>query len=263
VPLAPGFQAGRPIGTNPAEKSQNKEINAMSASNAKPAVVMVHGAWADGSSWSRVVRLLQADGVATIAAPIPLTSLSDDVQALDRALERASGPVILAAHAYAGAVIAATRNDRVRGLVFVAALAPDEGETVADVFYREPPHPQAPQLAPDAHGYIWMPDSGFPSAFAQHASKEENALFAAVQRPINVACIQEKAPKPLWKSVPSWYLVAEQDRMINPKTQEFMASRMTADTRHMNVDHTPIATAPGEVVALLRQALMATSHRPS
>ena len=232
----------------------------MSASSIKPAIVMVHGAWADGSSWHRVIRLLRADGVSAVAAPIPLTSLSDDVRALDRALERTTGPVVLAAHAYAGAVISSTRNDRVRGLAFIAALAPDEGETVADVFYREPPHPHAPQLAPDPHGYIWMPDSGFPSAFAQHASKEQNALFAAVQRPINVACIQEKAPKPLWKSLPSWYLLAEQDRMINPKTQEFMASRMKAGVQRMDVDHTPIATAPDKVVGVLQAVIAAISR---
>jgi pimeloyl-ACP methyl ester carboxylesterase len=232
----------------------------MNQTIAKPTVVMVHGAWADGSSWRSVIRFLQADGVAAVAAPIPLTSLSDDVRALDRVLERANGPVVLAAHAYAGAVIASTRSDRVRGLVFVAALAPDEGETVAEVFYREPPHPRAPQLAPDSHGYIWMPDSGFPSSFAQQASKEDNAMFAAVQRPIHVACIQEKAPTPLWRRVPSWYLLAEQDRMIHPKTQEFMAQRMKADIMRMNVDHTPIATAPDKVAALLRTVLAATSR---
>jgi pimeloyl-ACP methyl ester carboxylesterase len=231
----------------------------MGVSDAGPAVVVVHGAWADGSSWREVIQLLQAGGVAAVAAPIPLTSLSDDVRALDRTIERIDGPVVLAAHAYAGAVIAATTNDRVRGLVFVAALAPDEGETVADVFYREPPHPQAPQLAPDSHGFIWMPDSGFASAFAQHASKQENALFAALQRPINVACIQEKAPKPLWKKVPSWYLLAEEDRMINPKTQEFMASRMKANILRLPVDHTPIATAPDRVFELLKTALAASS----
>lgn len=229
----------------------------MNASNGTPTIVMVHGAWADGSSWKDVIQQLQADGVTAIAAPIPLTSLSDDVRALDRAIARTTGPVVLAAHAYAGAVIAATRSDRVRGLVFVAALAPDEGESVADVFYREPPHSLAPQLAPDSDGYIWMPDAAFPVAFAQHASKTENALFAAVQRPINVACIQEKSPKPLWKSVPSWYLLAEQDRMINPKAQEFMASRMKADIHRMDVDHTPIATAPDEVVGLLHKAMAA------
>jgi pimeloyl-ACP methyl ester carboxylesterase len=231
----------------------------MNPTNGKSTVVMVHGAWADGSSWKQVIGLLQSRGVATVAAPIPLTSLSDDVRALDRALERTNGPVVLTAHAYAGAVIGSTRNDRVRGLVFVSALAPDEGETVAEVFYREPPHPQAPQLAPDPHGFIWMPDSGFASAFAQDASTEENALFAAVQRPINVACIQEKAPRPLWKSVPSWYLVAKQDRMIHPKTQEFMASRMKADIQRIDVDHTPIVTAPDKVVGLILAALTVTS----
>ncbi len=232
----------------------------MSATNTTPTIVMVHGAWADGSSWQKVIRLLQADGIRTLAAPIPLTTLSEDVRALDRALERIDGPIVLAAHAYAGAVIGATTNDRVKSLAFVAALAPDEGETVADVFYREPPHPQAPQLAPDAHGFIWMPDSGFSSAFAQRASSEDNALFATVQRPIHVACIQEKAPKPLWKRRASWYLLARQDRMINPKTQEFMASRMNADIQRMDVDHAPIATAPQEVFEFLRTALKTTSR---
>lgn len=232
----------------------------MNAASAKPTIVMVHGAWADGSSWMKVIRLLQARGVAAIAAPIPLTSLSDDVRALDRALERTNGPVVLAAHAYAGAVIGSTQNDRVRALAFISALAPDEGETVAEVFYREPPLPEAPQLAPDAHGLIWMPDQGFPSAFAQYASKEEIGLFAAVQRPIHVACIQEKAPRQLWKSVPSWYLLAKHDRMINPKTQEFMAARMKAEVHRFDVDHTPIATAPDKVVEVILEALTVASR---
>lgn len=229
----------------------------MSMSHAHLTVVMVHGAWADGSSWRHVIRLLRADGVVSVAAPIPLTTLSDDVRALDRVLERIDGPVLLAAHAYSGAVIASTKSNLVRGLVFVSALAPDEGETVADVFYREPPHPQAPQLAPDPHGYIWMPDPGFPSAFAQHATTEENAVLAAVQRPINVACIQQKVQTPLWKSVPSWYLVAEQDRMINPRTQDFMATRMKAEVQRCEVDHTPIITAPDKVVGFIGQAVRA------
>jgi pimeloyl-ACP methyl ester carboxylesterase len=218
-------------------------------------VVLVHGAWADGSSWNNVTRALQARGVHVIAAPIPLTSLSDDVKALDRALERTSGPVVLGAHAYAGAVIGATRNERVQGLVFIAALAPDEGETVADVFYREPPHPQAPHLAPDANGLIWMPEESFSLAFAQNASAEQAGLFAAAQRPIAVACIQEKAPAPGWKRKPSWYLVAEEDRMINPATQHFMAQRMKARIRSEKVDHTPLETAPGPVVEVFVEAL--------
>jgi pimeloyl-ACP methyl ester carboxylesterase len=227
----------------------------MSTSHTRLTVVMVHGAWADGSSWRHVIRLLKADGVASVAAPIPLTTLSDDVRALDRVLERIDGPVLLAAHAYAGVVIASTKNNRVRGLAFVSALAPAATETVADVFYREPPHPQAPQLAPDSDGYIWMPASGFPAAFAQHATSEDNAILAAVQRPINVACIQEKAPIQLWTSVPSWYLLAQQDRMISPKTQEFMATRMKAQVQRLDVDHTPIITAPDKVVGFIGNAV--------
>jgi pimeloyl-ACP methyl ester carboxylesterase len=231
----------------------------MSSSNRDVTVVVVHGAWADGSSWSRVISELLADGIKVIAAPIPLTSLSDDIKALDRALERTQGPIVLAAHAYAGAVIAGSANERVKGLVFVAALAPDQGETVADVFYREPPHPQAPQLGPDAHGLIWMPDEGFSSAFAQQSTPEQAALFAAVQRPIAVACIQEKAPKPAWKSKPSWFLIAEEDRMINPKTQHFMAARMGAQIRSHKVDHAPLATAPGTVIDIIREAVAAAT----
>jgi pimeloyl-ACP methyl ester carboxylesterase len=164
-------------------------------------VVLVHGAWADGSSWSKVIGPLRAEGVRVVAAPLPLTSLTDDVAALDRTLERIEGPVVLVGHAYAGAVIAATRDDKVRSLVYVAALAPDEGETVADVFYRA--EPQAPKLAPDDHGMIWLPDNAFAAAFAQHASTEEQAVLAAVQRPIAVACISVKAGRPLWKDRPS------------------------------------------------------------
>jgi pimeloyl-ACP methyl ester carboxylesterase len=216
-----------------------------------PTFVLVHGAWADGSSWQKVIEALQASGANAIAAPIPLTSVLDDVRALDRCLARIEGPVVLAAHAYAGAVISGTKNERVKGLVFVAALAPDEGETVGEVFSRGKPHPKAPQLAPDGDGFIWMPENAFAAAFAQNARAKESALFAAVQRPIHGACLQEKVQKPLWKTLPSWYLVAEQDRMINPETQDFMAQRMKATVRRLDVDHTPIATAPERVVELL------------
>ena len=149
-------------------------------------VVLVHGAWADGSSWSKVICPLRAEGTKVFAAPLPLTSLADDAAALDRMLERVEGPVVLVGHAYAGAVIAATRSEKVRSLVYIAALAPDEGETVAEIFYRAEPHPLAPKLAPDSHGLIWLPNDAFAAAFAQHGSAEEQALLAAVQRPIAV-----------------------------------------------------------------------------
>ena len=123
-------------------------------------VVLAHGAWADGSSWARVITALEAEGVKVSAAPLPLTSLSDDVAALNRSLDRTEGPIVLAGHAYAGAVIALARPERVKALVYITALAPDEGEKVADVFYRLEPHPLAPKLAPDGDGLIWLPDDG-------------------------------------------------------------------------------------------------------
>jgi len=218
-------------------------------------VVMVHGAWADGSSWAKVIGSLAAEGIKAVAAPLPLTSFSDDVAALERTLARATGPVVLAGHAYAGAVIGATRSEKVRALVYVAALAPDAGETVADVFYRTEPHPQAPKLAPDDHGLIYLPDAAFAAAFAQHASAEEQTLLAAVQRPISPACITVAVDRPLWKDRPSWFLIAEEDRMIAPETQHFMATRMKAHVQSHRVDHTPIVTAPAVVVDIIREAV--------
>ena len=231
----------------------------MSDSKRRASVALVHGAWADGSSWNDIIGSLLSRGLNVLAAPIPLTSLSDDIAALDRTLERTDGPLFLAAHAYAGAVIAASTSERVQSLVFIAALAPDEGETVAEVFYRDKPHPLAPQLAPDAHEFIWMPQAGFATAFAQHASPEQAALFAATQRPIAVACIQQKVPRPAWKVKPSWYLVAEEDRMINPVTQLFMAQRMGARIRSEKVDHTPLVTAPETVIEMILGAVASSA----
>jgi pimeloyl-ACP methyl ester carboxylesterase len=218
-------------------------------------VVLVHGAWADGSSWAKVITPLAAEGVRVLAAPLPLTSFADDTAALERALERVSGPIVLAGHAYAGAVVAATGNDKVKALVYVAALAPDQGETVADVFYRTKPHPLAPKLAPDNHGLIYLPQEAFAAAFAQNASVDELALLSAVQRPISPACITVPVTRPLWKDRPTWFLMAEQDRMIVHDTQRFMAERMHARVRSHPVDHAPIVTAPGLVIDIIRQAI--------
>jgi pimeloyl-ACP methyl ester carboxylesterase len=227
----------------------------VTAPELSPVVVLVHGAWADGSSWSPVITGLRRAGITVTAAPIPLTSLGDDVDALDRAIDRTLGPVVLAAHAYAGAVIGATDHPRVRGLVFVAALAPDEAETVADVFYRDATHPAAPQLAPDDAGWIWLPTGAFPTAFAQQASAEQCDLLAAVQRPIAVQCIQQPVPRPGWKRHPSWYLLAEHDRMINPDTQRFMAERMQARIHSHDVDHAPLISRPHVVTDIVSEAL--------
>ncbi|HWY48719.1 MAG TPA: alpha/beta hydrolase [Bryobacteraceae bacterium] len=217
--------------------------------------VLVHGAWADGSSWNKVISSLSAHGVKSIAAPLPLTSLPDDVAALERALARIDGPVVLVGHAYAGAVIAGVRSEKVRSLVYVAALAPAEGETVADVFNRAAPHPMAPKLVPDDYGFIWLPDDAFAAAFAQLATPEEHVVLAAIQRPIALQCIGLKVERPLWLDRPSWFLVAEADRMIAPDTQRFMAARMKALIRQHPVDHAPSVTAPDLVTDIILEAI--------
>jgi pimeloyl-ACP methyl ester carboxylesterase len=198
---------------------------------------------------------LRAQGIPVVAAPIPLTSLSDDVKALDRVLTRLEGPVVLVGHAYSGAVISATRHERVSALAYVAGLTPAHGETVFEVFTREKPHALAPRIAPEADGFIWLPEDAFPAAFAQNATPDQLAVLAATQRPIALPAIQESSPQPLWTRKPSWYLVCEQDRMIPHAGQKFMAGRMGAKIRTARVDHVPMITAPEPVLALIQDAL--------
>jgi pimeloyl-ACP methyl ester carboxylesterase len=237
----------------------------LSASTSKPndfpqnsTVVLVHAAWADGSCWGNVILPLEQHGLHVMCAPIPMTSLTDDTAALSRALERTSGPAVLVGHAYSGAVIAAVQEERVKSLVYIAGLAPDEGETVAKVFYRDEPSPEQPKMVPDSHGLVWMPEDAFRRALAHKASAGQASIAAAVQRPIAVPCIQQPAPKPAWKTKPSWYLVAEEDRMINPKTQRFMAERMGAKIRPHPVDHTPMYADPNVVVEVILEAARET-----
>jgi pimeloyl-ACP methyl ester carboxylesterase len=225
-------------------------------------VVLLHGAWADGSSWGKVIAGLRSEAVKAVAAPLPLTSLADDVAALDQMLERVEGPVVVVGNAYAGAVIASTSDEKVASLVYVAALAPDEGETVGDVFYRAEPHSLAPVLGPDRHDLIWLPEEAFARAFAQHASTLEQALLAATQRPLAAACIRAPVRRPAWKDRSSWFLVAEEDRMIPTETQRFMAGRMNARVRTAPTDHMPMVTAPSTVVDIVLDAVREVeSHR--
>src|SRR5580658_4596399 len=214
-------------------------------------VLLVHGAWADGSCWQKVILPLEKEGLGVICAPLPLTSLSDDIAALERVIERTSGPLLLAGHAYGGAPIAGPKDPRVKSLVYIAALAPAEGETVADVFYRAKSHPDAPAMQPDSHGLVWMPEGAFARGIAHRASADEAAILQAVQRPIALKCVQEKASVPGWKTKPCWFLIAEQDRMIAPETQRFMAERMGAKIRAHDVDHSPMYTEPDLVVGVI------------
>jgi pimeloyl-ACP methyl ester carboxylesterase len=241
--------------------SSQAQASAVSEFPRNSTIILVHAAWADGSCWSNIILPLEQRGLHVICAPIPLTSLTNDATALSQVLERTSGPVILVGHAYSGAVIAAVREDRVKSLVYISALAPDEGETVAKVFYLNPNSREAPKMSPDSHGLIWMPDDGFRRAVAHKASADQAKIAAAVQRPLGVQCIQEQAPVPLWKSKPSWFLIAEDDRMIPPKTQRFMADRMGATIRAHRVDHTPMYSDPQVVIDVVLEAARQTLSR--
>jgi len=223
--------------------------------------ILVHAAWADGSCWSNVILPLQQRGLRVICAPIPMTTLSDDAVALSRVLERTSGPIVLVGHAYSGAVIATVRAERVKSLVYVAGLAPDEGEPVGKVFYRDEPHPDQPKMVPDAHNLVWMPEDAFGRALAHKASADQASIAAALQRPIALPCVQEPAPKPLWKSKRAWYLVAEEDRMINPKTQHFMAERRGGKIQARPVDHTPMYSEADVGVDVILEAARETLSR--
>jgi pimeloyl-ACP methyl ester carboxylesterase len=222
-------------------------------------IILVHAAWADGSSWAKVISQLQEHGHVVHAAQLPLTSLSDDAAALGRLLDRVSGPVLLVGHSYAGAVItkAAAGRDTVRGLVYVAAMAPAEGETVGELLHREPPHASAPRLVPDAQGYIWLPEGAFRDAVAPRVSEPEAKLLQSVQKPIHVSCLMEPMTAPAWVGMSTWFLLAEDDRMISAKTQRFMADRMAAVTISTDVDHAPLFSAPERVTGIIEQAAAA------
>jgi pimeloyl-ACP methyl ester carboxylesterase len=221
-------------------------------------VVFVPGAWADGSSWGTVINGVAEAGLGVICAPIPLTTLSEDIAAVRRVLGRIDGPVLLVAHGYAGAVIAGVDDEKVKGLVYITALAPDEGEATVEVFTREAPHPDAPKMAPDENGYIWMPHDAILTAFSPNAAADEQVRLEAIQRPINVACIVEKAPAPAWRKKPAWFLIAEEDHMILEKSQRFMAERMKATIKTAQADHIPSLTMPKPVIEIVLEAATST-----
>ncbi|GGA19893.1 alpha/beta fold hydrolase [Dyella nitratireducens] len=223
-------------------------------------VVLVHGAWAGETAWNKVTSILRIDGIKAVTVRLPLSSLADDTAALDEALEQIEGPVVLVGHAYAGAVIGSAQSSKVQALVYVAGLAPDRGETVAEVFNRFEHDALTPPLAPDSEGWIRLPADAFATAFAQHATPEEQQALAATQPPIAPAAITVPAGAPLWKRVPSWYLLAEQDHMIPAQTQRFVATRMQAHIASYPVDHVPSVTAPALVANLIVDAVKHSGH---
>jgi len=191
-------------------------------------VVLAHGAWADGSSWSRAIARLKHHSLDVIAAPLPLTTLADDVAALDRAMARTEGPVVPSSHTYAGAVISSWTSPRLRSLVFINSLTPDEGETVANAFFREQQHPKTPALEADQDGLVWLPDTAFRRCVCSKRLSGRTALAGGRSATDQRSLHQRTDKMPTCRSTPSWYLIAEDDLMISPKTQDFPAERMNA-----------------------------------
>jgi pimeloyl-ACP methyl ester carboxylesterase len=215
--------------------------------------VLVHAAWFDASSWTRVIAALHRRGFKVDAVQLPLTSFADDVAAVRRVLRRQSGPVVLVGHSYGGAVMtAAGAGDRnVKALVYIAAIVPDENETVGEVFSRAAPHAQAPSLDPDVDGLLWVTAADFRNAVAPDAAEDEASIMAATQKPISVACLGEKMTKPAWREKPSWFLIAENDRMVAPETQRFLAQRMKSTVVAVRSDHLPLTSHADDVAKLV------------
>ncbi|APW39567.1 hypothetical protein RD110_22060 [Rhodoferax koreense] len=218
-------------------------------------VVLVHGAWADGSSWAKVIPLLEASGLHVVAVQNPLTSFADDTAATKRAIALQDGPVILVGHSYGGAVITEAGVDpKVAGLVYVAAFGPDAGEEVAELGKSAPVPPGLAELRPDAGGFFLLTSKGMLEDFAQDLPLAERKLMFATQGPTNGAALGGKVSVPAWKTKPSWYVVASNDRMIQPDTERQFAKRMNARTITLASSHVPMLSHPAEVAKLIVEA---------
>jgi pimeloyl-ACP methyl ester carboxylesterase len=222
----------------------------------KTNVVLVHGAWADGSSWSKVIPLLQDKGFNVSAVQIPLTSLTDDIAVTRNMLAKQNGPTVLVGHSYGGAVITGAANDapNVTALVYIAAFGLDEGESLDGLSKQGPATAGASQIRPDDHGFLWIDPSGFPGVFAADADPVEARVMAAVQKPLSIKSFTERSGPPAWKKIKSWYLVSTNDQMIPPQAEEFMAKRMGATVNSVPASHASMVSHPKEVVDLITLA---------
>jgi len=218
-------------------------------------IVLVHGAWADGSSWSKVVPLLEARGLHVVAVQLPLTSLADDAATVTRALALEDGPVLLVAHSYGGVVITEAGNDaKVAGLVYVAAFAPMEGQSAFDLAIANPT-PLLPELRQDSFGFLKITPTGIRKDFAQDLSETEQALLTATQSPTAAgASLSAPVSTAAWRNKPSWFVIAAHDRVVAPALQAMEAQQMNATSITLQASHVAMLSHPYEVAALIRRA---------
>lgn len=218
-------------------------------------VVLVHGAWADGSSWSKLIPLLQAKGLHAVAVQNPLSSIADDVASTKRLIDAQDGPVLLVGHSYGGAVITeAGNNPKVAGLVYVAAFAPDEGETLGGLAQGFPPSPLFGQIQPIEDGYIMLTPKGVNEDFAQDLSPEEQSLVLATQGATQSAILGTPITAAAWHSKPSWFVIASNDRAIAPEQEISTAKRMGAKTLTLASSHLPMLSHPEQVADFVIEA---------
>ena len=221
-------------------------------------VVLVHGAFVDGSGWQGVYTLLKKDGYNVTIVQNPTTSLPDDVAATKRALAAQSGPVILVGHSYGGVVITEAGNEpNVAGLVYVAAFAPDKGESVSKLINNPPPGAPVPPLLPPQDGFLYLDRARFRASFAADVSADVAAFMADSQAPWGLDALAGAVTKPAWKSKPSWYLVATEDRMIAPDAQRAMSRRAGSTVVEVSGSHAVYVSQPGAVAGLILQAAKA------
>jgi pimeloyl-ACP methyl ester carboxylesterase len=225
------------------------------AADAVKNIVLVHGAWADGSSWTKVIPLLEGRGLHVVAVQNPLSSLADDVAATKRIIDAQDGPVVLVGHSYGGAVISeAGNNPKVARLVFVAAFGPDTGESVGTTAKDFAPAPVGPEVKPIEDGFLVLTRKGVIEDFAQDLTAGEKQVLFATQAPTSGSVFGASMSDAAWRHKPSFYVVAENDRMINPEYERFAAKRMGAKILALPTSHVPMLARPKEVAAFIAEA---------
>ena len=223
-------------------------------------IVLVHGAWADGSSWAGVIERLQGRGYKVTAPQFPETSLADDVARLRQVLDLQDGPTIVAGHSYGGQIVTALGTDapNVVGLVYIAAFGLDEGESIGGLLAQGPPTAALAHLNIDKLGFAWVPEDDFVSHFASDVDAAEAKVMFAVQQPLAASTLGDVMGVPAWKSFPSWFLVAENDEAIPPDVERMFAKRMGATTVEVASSHVAMVSHPDEVTDLIEEAVKAT-----